>query len=142
VTRHVAGLVPDGPEWSPGAVLAAVAAGRVLGHLPPRVLVSVLTHAGRGGRPATVSEVRSARDAVCAASVRAAGNGCVQRSIATFLLCRLHAATGTWKSGFRIEPFAAHAWVEAEGVPVGEADGVDGYHVTLATPDPKRLARA
>ncbi len=42
----------------------------------------------------------------------------------------------TWSAGVRVvPPFTAHAWIEAEGSPVGE--GVpDGYFARLVTVEP------
>lgn len=48
--------------------------------------------------------------------------GCLMRSVATALLSRRYGAWTTWCVGVRTElPFAAHAWVEADGRLVGEA---------------------
>ena len=59
-------------------------------------------------------------DAVLASSMRCRGEYCLQRSIATALLCR---AAGCWpevRIGARPRPFQAHAWVAVRGVAVGE----------------------
>ncbi|MFI1969677.1 hypothetical protein BLA24_15625 [Streptomyces cinnamoneus] len=100
--------------------LLAVAAGHLIGRLPPRRIRSVLTVAARGARPASYAEAGRARGTVTAVSVRCAGEGCLPRSIATALLCRVHGSWPTWHAGVRTLPFRAHAWVEAEGRPVDE----------------------
>lgn len=74
----------------------------------------------RKARPATYDEALAARSRVVAVSLLCAGDGCLPRSIATALLCRSHGSWPTWRSGVRTNPFYAHAWVEAEGRPVGE----------------------
>jgi hypothetical protein len=112
----------------------AVGAARLLATQSPRRIRTVLGWLRRGARPATLDEAKAARDAVVAVSLTcAAREGCVPRSLATILLCRLRGSWPTWCVGARrLPPFAAHAWVEAEGVMVGE-DFPPDYFRTLFT---------
>ncbi|MGC0417271.1 lasso peptide biosynthesis B2 protein [Embleya sp. AB8] len=110
----------------------AVAVARPLALLPPRRLRRVLRVVGLGARPATVAEASAARRAVVSVSARCAGQGCLQRSVATVLLCRLRGAVPDWCTGFRTQPFRAHAWVAAEGTPVGEAGDMALFHTVLS----------
>ena len=73
---------------------------------------------GRGARPATYEQAKAARDTIVAVSlICGAREGCLPRSLATVLLCRLHGSWPAWCVGARrLPPFAAHAWVEADGV--------------------------
>ncbi|MFD5268944.1 lasso peptide biosynthesis B2 protein [Streptomyces sp. NPDC058335] len=106
----------------------------VLSLLPPRRIRAVLERARRGARPATVAQATTARDAMCAVSLRCAGpKGCLPRSLGAALLCRLTGSWPTWCTGVRVvPPFTAHAWIEADGRPVGE--GVpDDYFTRLIT---------
>lgn len=116
------------------AARLAVAAARFIAALPPRRIRTVLTLLRTGAAPATASQAQSARDAVVAVSLRCAGQGCLQRSIATALLCRLGGTWPTWCTGVRTAPFRAHAWVEAGGVPIGEAEPPGYYTPTLTVP--------
>lgn len=110
----------------------AVGAARVLSALPPRLIRGVLTTVVRGaGRPAP-PDVLSWRTAVNSVSVRCAGQGCLQRSIAVMLLARSFGVSPTWKTGFRPSPFVAHAWVEVDGEPIGEPAAVLEYRPVLA----------
>lgn len=109
----------------------------VLALLPPRRIRAVLRVVRRGARPATAAQARNARDALCAVSLRCTGpKGCLPRSLGAALLCRLQGTWPTWCAGARVvPPFTAHAWIEAEGHPVGE--GVpDGYFARLMTVGP------
>jgi hypothetical protein len=101
---------------------AAVGVARLLATLSPRRIRAVLGWLRRGARPATFEQAKAARDTVVAVSLTcAAREGCVARSLATVLLCRVRGVWPTWCVGARrVPPFAAHAWVEADGVPVGE----------------------
>ncbi|WP_221761248.1 lasso peptide biosynthesis B2 protein [Kibdelosporangium aridum] len=75
-------------------------------------------------RPATYEQAKAARDDVVAVSmICGAREGCVPRSLATVLLCRLyHDTTPTWCVGCRrVPPFGAHAWVQADDIAVDEA---------------------
>nr|WP_202446765.1 lasso peptide biosynthesis B2 protein [Streptomyces sp. SID5468] len=120
------------PWWRRAVALCAVFAARLLVRLPPGRLRRVLTRVCRGARPAGAESAARAREAVVAVSLRCAGPYCLQRSVATALLCRLSGQWPDWCTGVRTEPFRAHAWVEAEGVPVGEdAAGLRGFRVLL-----------
>ena len=114
----------------------AVGAARLLATRSPRRIRGVLGWLRRGARPATFEQAKAARDAVVAVSlVCAAREGCVARSLATVLLCRLHGRWPAWSVGARrVPPFAAHAWVEADGVPVGEDFPPDYFRVLFSVP--------
>ena len=113
---------------------AAVIAARLLARAAPRRIRRVLELLARGARPATAEEARRARDTVVAVSVLCAGEGCLQRSLATVLLCRMAGTQPTWCTGVRTEPFRAHAWVEAAGTPVGEPWPAGYYRPMMGVP--------
>jgi hypothetical protein len=113
----------------------AVGAARLLATQSPGRIRTVLRWLRRGARAATFEEAKAARDAVTAVSlVCAVREGCVPRSLATVLLCRLRGQWPTWCVGARrLPPFSAHAWVEADGVMVGEDEYPPDYFRTLLT---------
>ncbi|GAA0416572.1 hypothetical protein GCM10010357_42490 [Streptomyces luteireticuli] len=121
--------------------LLAVAVARPLAALAPRRIRRVLTAARHGARPATAEQTLAARRAVVSASARCAGEGCLQRSIATALLCRMRGVWPEWCTGVRTEPFRAHAWVQAEGRPVGEPHPDGYYRPLMSVPAPPRAGR-
>lgn len=107
-----------------------VLVARMIAAQPPARIRRVL-HLVRGeARAATVEEALRARRQVVEVSTSCAGEGCLPRSIATTLLCRLRGSWPTWCSGVRVVPFRAHAWVEVDGHPVGEPYPT-GYHSAL-----------
>ncbi|GAA2980205.1 lasso peptide biosynthesis B2 protein [Streptomyces fulvorobeus] len=116
------------------AAHTAVSAARLLSHLPPTRLQAVLRAASRGAKSASYDTALSARGDVTAVSVLCSGRYCLQRSLATALLCRIGGTWPTWCTGVRTSPFAAHAWVEAEGRPVGEPADTAAYHTMLSVP--------
>ncbi|MGH3748271.1 MAG: lasso peptide biosynthesis B2 protein [Micromonosporaceae bacterium] len=116
------------------AALLAVTLARLLARQPPRRIQSVLLLARRGARPATVSQASAARSAVTKVSALCAGEGCLQRSLATALLCRMRGAWPTWCTGVRTAPFTAHAWVAAEGVPVDEPHPPGHFRPMITVP--------
>jgi Transglutaminase-like superfamily len=116
--------------------LLAVGAARPLATLRPRRLRRVLELARRGARPATRQQAEVARRAVVAVSLRCAGRGCLQRSIAATLYCRAHGTWPTWCTGVRTNPFAAHAWIQVDGQPIGEPHPAGYYRILLAIPPP------
>ncbi|WP_082121783.1 MULTISPECIES: lasso peptide biosynthesis B2 protein [Frankia] len=103
--------------------MAAVGAARLLATQSPARIRRVLGRLGEGARPADYASALAARQAVMAVSLTCREErGCVPRSIATTLLCRMTGSVPTWCVGVRtVAPFAAHAWVEADGVIVGES---------------------
>jgi transglutaminase superfamily protein len=120
----------------------AVTAARLLARMPPKRIVAVLRVLRRRAAPATHQQALRARTDVTGSSTRCAGTYCLQRSLATALLCRMRGVWPTWCSGVRTPPFAAHAWVEAEGQRVGEPADVYAYRVLLAVPPSGTPARA
>ncbi|MFC0601087.1 lasso peptide biosynthesis B2 protein [Streptomyces palmae] len=122
------------------AARLAVAAARLIAALPPRRIRTALHLIRTGARPATAAQARSARDAVVTVSTRCAGQHCLQRSLATALLCRMTGAWPTWHTGVRTAPFRAHAWVEVDGRPIGEPHPADYYTPTLTVGPATRRA--
>lgn len=114
--------------------LCCVAAAYVLSRLSPRTICRALERVRRGARPATKPEALRARRAVVTVSVRCAGQGCLQRSLATALLCRTRGSWPQWCTGVRTEPFRAHAWVAVDGRPVGEPHDTRLYQPLLSVP--------
>ena len=117
-------------------VHAAVALARLLAGQPPGRIRRLLNVLRKGTAPATHVETQAARDAVVAVSLACAGReGCLPRSLATVLLCRVEGTWPTWCVGARrLPPFAAHAWVEAEGAPVGEHYPPDYFQKFFTVP--------
>jgi hypothetical protein len=115
--------------------LFAVGVARPLATLRPRQLRTVLELARRGARPATPAHARAAREAVVTVSLRCAGRGCLQRSIAASLYCRAQGSWPTWCTGVRTNPFEAHAWIQVNNQPIGEPHPA-GYYQTLLTIPP------
>jgi hypothetical protein len=114
----------------------AVAAARLLATQSPRRIRTVLGWLRRGARPASFEQAKGARDTVVAVSLACASReGCVPRSLATVLLCRLRGQWPTWCVGARrFPPFAAHAWVEADGIMVGEDYPADYFRPLFKVP--------
>ncbi|MEW2579481.1 lasso peptide biosynthesis B2 protein [Streptomyces syringium] len=131
--------VPLGRRLAARLVLSAAFA---LSLLPPRRIRSVLWLVRRGAVPASAARARSAREAVCAVSLFCAGpRGCLPRSLATALLCRLRGTWPTWCTGVRVvPPFTAHAWVEIDGHPVDEGVPDDYFSRLITVPPQERTA--
>lgn len=122
-------------EWLTG--LVALAIGRVLlaaTSARPARLRRALERLARDRRPASLAQARRADQVITTLSLRcAAGQHCLTRSVAVAIFCRLHGCWPTWRSGVRYPPLAAHAWVEAEGHPVGEPPGVTATFTPVIT---------
>jgi hypothetical protein len=113
-----------------------VGVARLLATQPPRRIRKLLSRLRRGAAPATFEQAKVARDTVVTVSLAcAAREGCVARSLATVLLCRLRGQWPTWCVGARrVPPFGAHAWVEAEGRLVGEEYPTDYFRTLFTVP--------
>ncbi|MEU4768806.1 lasso peptide biosynthesis B2 protein [Actinosynnema sp. NPDC023794] len=123
------------------AARLAVAAVRPIARLSPARIRNVLTVLRRGARPATYAQAKRARDAVLATSLTCAGpQGCLPRSLATALLCRMTGTWPTWCTGARKKPpFGAHAWVEVDGRMVDEQLPADYFiRLIVVPPAPSR----
>ncbi|MEU4805682.1 lasso peptide biosynthesis B2 protein [Actinosynnema sp. NPDC023587] len=116
------------------AALVAVGVARGLTRLSPWRLRRILEVVRRGARPATTGRALASRSAVVSVSTRCAGQQCLQRAVATALLCRMTGSWPDWRTGVRTEPFRAHAWVEVDGKPVGENEDIALYRVVFSVP--------
>ncbi|ATL68802.1 lasso peptide biosynthesis B2 protein [Nocardia terpenica] len=133
--------IPPRTSVGRARVLPGIAAGiaAVLAKLPPKYLCATMEFVRGAARPAPAVVVADAREAVLAASLRCAVDGCLRLSIATALLCRFRGVWPTWRVGVRSTPFSAHAWVEADGRAIGESFP-DGYYHPILTVAPRGFA--
>ena len=117
--------------------LLAVAATTLLLALSsarPQRIRRVLRVLHRGGREAEHHQVERAYAIVTTVSLRcASGHGCLRRSLAIILLCRLWGLRVTWRVGFRSPPPQSHAWVEAGGGPVCETLDPNAMYAPMLT---------
>ncbi|WP_324604642.1 lasso peptide biosynthesis B2 protein [Streptomyces sp. NRRL S-337] len=86
------------------AAHCAVTAARALSRLSPHRLCRLLERIRRGARPATAPEALRARHTVVTVSRHCAGNGCLPRSVATALFCRLRGRWPQWCTGYAPSP--------------------------------------
>lgn len=113
-------------------VFLAVTAGLLLRRLKPERIEAVLRRVRGSVRPSTPEEALRARADIVAASARCAyREGCLPRSVAVSILCRLEGHWASWCVGVKTQPpFGAHAWVEVREQPVGEGTPA-GYFAKL-----------
>ncbi|MDV9201172.1 lasso peptide biosynthesis B2 protein [Streptomyces sp. Wh19] len=109
---------------------ACVAAARLLARAKPGRILHTIR---RGAIPATYEQA-AVRDDITGTSTLCAGTYCLQRSLATALLCRTRGVWPTWRTGVRTPPFTAHAWIEADGRPVSEPTDTATYYPMLTVP--------
>jgi hypothetical protein len=121
------------PVGRRAAAHLTVGLARLLARQSPRRIQRVLSVLRRGAAPATIAEAQAARDTVTAVSLTCGGReGCLPRSLATVLLCRMRGRWATWCVGARRHPpFGAHAWVEADGQMIGEEYPADYFRVLI-----------
>lgn len=112
----------------------AVLLAGVLIRFPPRKIAAALHRLNKSRPTASIAQGLRAREAVCTVSLSCRGpQGCLRRSVATVILCRLSGRSATWCTGFAIEPFRAHAWVEIDAQQVGEQAEIADYITVLSS---------
>ncbi|MFJ2620319.1 lasso peptide biosynthesis B2 protein [Glutamicibacter sp. NPDC087344] len=117
------------PTQSIRARISVLVAG-LISKAKPYQIEKIQRFLSRRARPATAVEVSRAIDSVVAISLVCAGQGCLPRSIAVSILCRMNGVWPEWCVGVRREPFMAHAWLEVNGEPIREPFPA-GYLQTL-----------
>lgn len=98
--------------------------------LPFRYQMAALRQLRRScAREATTEEAAAARDGVLWAAWWFPGRAaCLEISMATVVACALRRRAIEWHLGVTVTPPSSHAWVTAQGVPVGEAAEVIGRY--------------
>ncbi|MFM0794081.1 lasso peptide biosynthesis B2 protein [Streptococcus suis] len=99
--------------------------------LPPKKLSEIIEKLSKNTSEAFPIEVESWRTSINSVNVRCAGNGCLQRSVAVMLWGIIARRTPDWVSGFQLAPFIAHAWVEIDGLPIGEEMDLSNFQKIL-----------
>ena len=131
------------PSQSASAFVLLVLAIGALRLLPLRVALAVTTYLnGRARKAATPDDalavVRVVRRAAAWWPGRAA---CLEISLTATWLSALRGRAVGWCHGVQVHPYMFHAWVEADGVPVGEPAATSLFLRTMAIPARTRTAR-
>ncbi|WP_236788006.1 lasso peptide biosynthesis B2 protein [Amycolatopsis sp. GM8] len=115
--------VPLAPGERARGLLAVGAARLILAATRgrPTRIRAVLRILRVGASPAGLEAAVRARACVTTVSLRCASDhGCLLRSVAIVVACRLTGRSVLWQVGTASPPPASHAWVEAADTPVGE----------------------
>ncbi|MDD7184037.1 MULTISPECIES: lasso peptide biosynthesis B2 protein [Bacillota] len=104
--------------------------------LSPQSIEKMLNFLGKNKKIATYEQVALARNSVCLVSKKCRNQDrCIKRSLATFIMIVLQGKKCSWCTGYAMDPFRAHAWVEVGNMPVGEIDEIKKYEITIKTED-------
>jgi hypothetical protein len=120
----------------------AILLAKIISRQTPHRIRRLLSILQRGARPASHTEAAAAIEDVVAVSLVCAGQGCLQRSIAAALLCRFRGRWATWATGVRVNPFAAHAWLEVDGQPISEPYAADYFKPMIRVTAPDESQRS
>jgi hypothetical protein len=117
-------------------VHSAVRLARYLSKKSPKRIRTILGKLAKGTRPATHEQARRVHEKVLTVSAYCCGGeACVPRSIAVALVCRIRGTWPEWCVGvLTAPPFAAHAWVEADGEMVNEIIEPEFYRKLFSVP--------
>ncbi|WP_344107034.1 lasso peptide biosynthesis B2 protein [Nocardiopsis rhodophaea] len=134
-------VLPEAPVRAglPSRLLISLivpAAGTFSRRMSPQRLRRSLSRLAAGARPASYAEAKVARDQILTLSPMCrGGTACLTRSISVLLLCRVRGTWPTWCVGVvATPPFAAHAWVEADGRMVDEPVDSSYYRTFFTIP--------
>ncbi|WCF07246.1 lasso peptide biosynthesis B2 protein [Paenibacillus thiaminolyticus] len=121
--------VSSGARW---LARLAILLSAPLNWLPPSKIEKILSRLTRRYPSASKEQVQVIRDAVCTVSKRCRSQeGCLRRSLAVVVATWLKRRSVSWCTGYAPEPFRAHAWVELNGIPVGEPDDISLYYKVI-----------
>lgn len=124
--------VSNGAKWH---AILAILLSAPLNWLPPSMIEKILSCLTRRYPSASKEQVQVIRDAVCTVSKRCRSQeGCLRRSLAVVVATWLKRRSVSWCTGYALEPFRAHAWVELKGIPVGEPDEISLYSKVISVP--------
>ena len=102
----------------------------------PEALERIIIHLTRKKKLATFEQAKAARDAVCIISQKCRyQDRCIKRSIAVVIMLWLQGRRASWCTGYAMDPFRAHAWVEIKGNAVGESQSICDFKKVIKTPD-------
>lgn len=122
-------------------ILVFVSLARLMVRSSPTVLRTRLARLCSGVRLGSYFEVQKVRDAVLSSSSLCRGSdACLIRSVTVLLVCRWKGYVPVWCVGVAVvPPFAAHAWLEAEGRVVDEPFTVDSFKAFFKVPESSRV---
>lgn len=104
--------------------------------LPLRAVLATTTYLNNrvhasASQDEALAVVRATRQAAAWWPGRAA---CLEISLTAAWLAALQGRTVTWCHGVQVRPYTFHAWVEADGLPVGEPATTSSFLRTMAIP--------
>ena len=108
----------------------------------PKRIESLINKLSESKLSATENEAVLARDAICTVSRKCRNqDGCVKRSLGVIMFLLLLNKRASWCTGFAMDPFRSHAWVEVNGNPIKELEEVSSYERVVKTLDDKNEER-
>lgn len=104
--------------------------------LPPSLIEKILESLAKHKNIAEIEQAKKARDSICAVSKKCRNQDrCIKRSLATFFMLYIQGKMCSWCTGYAMNPFRSHAWVEVSGIPVGEPVEIVNYTKVIKTLD-------
>ncbi|GET44187.1 lasso peptide biosynthesis B2 protein [Microseira wollei] len=99
----------------------------LIGFLPLSTISKIISvFKSRCGREIYEEEAKVAWKAVRQLGIASLGRvACLELSLAFMLFALTRRLSATWCVGVSINPFAAHAWVEINGIPFKEQDEIE-----------------
>lgn len=107
-----------------------------LNNFPPSLIENFFNLLVSKKENASLSQAQKARDSICFISKKCRNQDrCLKRSLATFIMLWLQGKRCSWCTGYAMDPFRAHAWIEISRIPVNELGEVKEYIKVIKTID-------
>lgn len=104
--------------------------------LPPSLIEKILESLAKNKEIAESAQAKKARDSICVVSKKCRNQDrCIKRSLATFFMLLIQGKKCSWCTGYTMNPFRSHAWIEVAGIPVGEPAEIENYTKVIKTTD-------
>lgn len=108
--------------------------------LSPATIEIVINRLCKSKITAKETEAELARDSICMVSRKCRNqDGCVKRSLGVIAYLLLHNKKASWCTGYAMNPFRSHAWVEVNEIPIKETDDINQFERVIKTLDEPKL---
>lgn len=105
-----------------------------LNFLSPSTIEKILSKISHKSHKISIESGLQARIQICSVSKKARNyDGCIKRSLGVYTLLWLQGKHCNWCTGYMMDPFRSHAWIEIDNEPIGELPEVAYYKKVIET---------
>lgn len=105
-----------------------------LNFLSPNIIEKILNIISHDKSNSSFESGLQARIMICSISPKAKNyDGCIKRSLGMYMILWLQGKHCSWCTGYIMDPFRSHAWIEINSKPVGEPSDISHYKKVIET---------